>query len=448
MSLASSQYVRSNRRRRLLTEDRSTAAGAAALRTDARLDRVTTPPERKSEHYGDAEFLQQQPLLLDLVPRRPLAMVLWLLAGLMVLSGLVALYGWLPDWMRFAAGSRPAAFDLAAKGSLANWFASLMLVAASIVAVLVYTIRRHRTDDYHGHYRVWLWAALCWFLLASDTAASLHEAFRDGMTRLTGTRLLGDGAVWWLAAYGFLLGAVGSRLLLDLWHCRLATATFAAAVGCYAAALGLRMDWIPVATAAFHVMLQQGLLMLGHLWLLTAMAIYARYVILDAQGLLPPRAAKKPAAAKKKKAKDEEPEDEEEETDRSARPHAEREDNGEREDNAEDDWVAVDSPRGAAQPVLRRAGAPAASNSTAPKPALPAASKPAPALAPKPAPLAPSKPAAAAAAKPAQPAAASPAPLQETDDQKLSKADRKAMKKRLLDDRLKREQQRAGGWGK
>ena len=100
-----------------------------------------------------------------------------------------------------------AAFDLGGKGSLAAWFSSLMLLAASLVAVLVYTVRRHRMDDYRGRYRVWLWAALCWFLMATDAAASLHEGFRDLMTAAhrhsaAGRRLDLVGDRLWLVARG------------------------------------------------------------------------------------------------------------------------------------------------------------------------------------------------------------------------------------------------------
>ena len=113
---------------------------------------------------------------------------------------------------------------MGAKGSLAGWFSSLVLLAASLVAVVVYTVRRHRMDDYHGRYRIWLWAAMCWFLLATDLSASLHEGFRDLMILLTGARLMGDGSIWWVIGYGLLLGSIGSRLLIDMWTCRLSSA--------------------------------------------------------------------------------------------------------------------------------------------------------------------------------------------------------------------------------
>ena len=112
-----------------------------------------------------------------------------------------------------AGGAQLAALDIAAKGSLACWFSSLLLLAAAVMAMLVYAVRRHRTDDYQGRYRVWLWAAGCWLLMATDQAASLREAFQAAMIALTGTPLLGDGTLWWVAAYVLIFGAVGSRLL-------------------------------------------------------------------------------------------------------------------------------------------------------------------------------------------------------------------------------------------
>ena len=211
----------------------------------------------------------------------------------MLIAAIEALSVWMPR-LTAVLGHRPpvgpiAAFDLGGKGSLAAWFSSLLLLAASLVAVLVYSVRRHQVDDYRGRYRVWLWAALCWFLMASDAAASLHEGFRDLVTLLTGTALLGDGSIWWVIGYALLLGAIGVRLLLDMWPCRLSTAALLAAGGAYAAAVPLRLGWLSVEDPVRRVMVLQGAVMGGHLLLLLAMGLHLRYVLADARGLLPPR---------------------------------------------------------------------------------------------------------------------------------------------------------------
>ena len=136
------------------------------------------------------------------------------------------------------------AFDPAAAGSLARWFSALLLLAGTAAASAVYSVRRHKLDDYQGRYRIWAWAAACCFLAATDTAAPLHAGFSELMSGLTGTRLLGDGSIWWIAPAVLLLGAVGSRLLVDMWECRASSGAAMLAVGCYAVAIVAHCGWL------------------------------------------------------------------------------------------------------------------------------------------------------------------------------------------------------------
>jgi hypothetical protein len=162
----------------------------------------------KRSRYGDAEFLNQALRLQDLLPRRSIGLVLLLLVGAAIIVGLEAAY----DWMSSRAGPSVTALttlDLNAKGSLGQWFCSLTLLSASGVAMITYKIRRHRLDDYQGRYHVWLWAAGCGFLIASDQAANLREAFCSAMIGLTGSRLFGDGAIWWISVWLSTCGPIG-----------------------------------------------------------------------------------------------------------------------------------------------------------------------------------------------------------------------------------------------
>ena len=393
VSLSSSQFgrcgSRDDRRRRLLTEDRSTADGPGVALTASSTSRVGPQPVHQSEHYGDAEFLGQQPGLFDLAPWRLISFALFFVAGLALIAGLEALYAWSPALAAKTAAGRITALELGAKGSLGVWFSSLVLLAASLVAVVIYTVRRHRMDDYHGRYRIWLWAAMCWFLLATDMSASLHDGFRDLMILLSGARLMGDGSIWWLIGYGLLLGAIGSRLLIDMWTCRLSSAAMVLAGGCYIVALLPRFGLLSLGEGIQGVMFQQGAAMGGHWLLLLAMGLHARHVLLDAEGHLPRRPAK---VKKKKPVRKKEPEKDDSATDK--------------------EWITVDSPHASPQPVLKRV------------------SVAAPAMT--------STPAAAASSPPPTP----------STDHKLSKSERKALKQRLLQERLKREQQKQGNWGK
>ena len=212
---------RDDRRRRLLTDDLSQFGRLACLSASGR----KMPRRRRSRN------IMGMPSSWN----GNCGCSTWFRAGWSSLVPLLAAgvgdrrRGWRPPTPGCSAGSASggaavAALDLAAKGSLGCWFSSLLLLAASVAAILVYTVRRHRTDDYQGRYRIWLWAAACWFLMATDQAASLREAFRDLMIALTGTPLLGDGSLWWVVVYVLVLGAVGSRLLVDMRSSRLSMA--------------------------------------------------------------------------------------------------------------------------------------------------------------------------------------------------------------------------------
>ena len=218
---------------------------------------VAAPPVHKTEHYGDALFLDEQPRLVDLVPVRPIFFALSLVAGLASIAVLEALYVWAPENMGTAAG-RIAMLDLGGKGSLAGWFSSLVLLAASGVALVIYSVRQHRVDDYRGRYRIWLWAAASSFLAATDLSASLHDAFRELMHRETGSLLMGDGSIWWILIYSLLMGWVGVKLAIDLWPCRLAATSLGLAVGCYAAAALVHLAWPSLHDAVRPIMFEQG----------------------------------------------------------------------------------------------------------------------------------------------------------------------------------------------
>ena len=275
---------RDQRRRRLLTEELAHPDDWSSGQVGA-----GDAPPQKSEHYGDARFLEEQPGLLDLIPRRMVFLGLLLTMAVSMLVGLMATYAWMLD--RVAGGGRAiAALDLAVKGSLGCWFSSLMLLTVAMAAILVYSVRRHRTDDYQGRYRIWLWAAACGFLMATDQAASLREGFRDLMIGLTGTPLVGDGDLWWVILYVLGLGTVGSRLLVDMRSDALATSILIGAVLLHVLAAAVRLEWILPLIGSHEVMFLAGTEMTGNLMLTAAMTLHARYVLLDAEGLLPRRA--------------------------------------------------------------------------------------------------------------------------------------------------------------
>jgi hypothetical protein len=243
--------------------------------------------------------MDEQLRVTDLVPRKYTTLLLWFLAGATVLAGLEALYAWMPELARHTTDGRIAALDLDSEGSLGAWYSSFILQLAALVALVVFAVRRQKEDDYHGRYRIWAWAALCWQMMSIDESASLHEGFKELMTLTTGQRVLGDGSIWWVTAYVIVLGTMGVRLVLEMRVCRASTAALLLGAVCYAAAVVTQLGGILPDLGARAVMVEEGCEMAGGVLLLLAMNLHARYVILAAQGTLTARVPKPKRQRKK-----------------------------------------------------------------------------------------------------------------------------------------------------
>jgi len=346
----SSQFRRSGqrdeRRRRLLAEEPPKARKRRRKQaTEGDLSEL--PP-----HYGD-EAMREQPRVTDFVPRASWPYILLMLVGFAAIAGLLLLYDVSTQLGPMTTDGRIAAFDLDGEGSLAVWFSSTTLLAAAVICALVYSVRRHRVDDYHGRYHIWLWAALCWMVLSLDETASLHEGFKNLMVHLTGTPIISgsDGSAWWAVPYFCILGAVGSRLLLDMRPARLSIGAFVASGCCMAVGVAQQMEWILAEAGARGVKLEEGAEMAGFWMLMLAMALHARYVVLDAEGKIPlPRS--RPSHEEQQRAIDHE---------RDARllrlAGGTTDDDDEQFNDEQDDrdqWAAVEPPEPSKRSVLRR----------------------------------------------------------------------------------------------
>ena len=430
MTLHSSQMGRGghrdDRRRRLLTEDLTANSGQPAQDISGTWPQNDHPHAHKSENYGDAEFLQTQLRVTDLVPRRLISHFLLLMLGLAAIGGLIALYVWIPDRLR-GPQIRPAMADLGNCGSLGNWFASLLLLIAGLFAIITYSVRRHKVDDYRGHYHVWLWAAACWFIMATDVAASLHQGLQQVMISLTGIRIIGDGSIWWVVSALLLVGSIGSRLLVDMWSSRLSSAALILAAFSYLTALMAFFHGIVLQSEVSQLLLVQGAVLGGHLLLAMSMALHARYVVLDAEGVLPKRVVKKKAEKKPLEKRQGVKKTDQAATgdvaqgdsaEAGGRDEADSDDSEEESDNEEsgDTWVTIDPPHGRAQPILKRVTS--SETSTVPAPAQ----------------------------KTAIPEAESSSSEVGSDNRALSKADRKALKRKVIEERMKREQRKTENW--
>lgn len=310
------------RRRRLLQEEVK-----GARRGDSTEKQPATRGEAESSpRYSPAADIDAQPRITDLIPSRRSVLALWFFAGVLVLAGLETLYYYMPSMAKHSTDGRVAAFDLDGEGSLGAYFSSLVLAAAGLVSVLIYALRRHRLDDYRGRYRIWLWAAICWFVMSIDESGSLHEGFKEFISHLTGRRLFGDGSIWWAMSYGLVLGVVGIYLLLEMRACKSSTFSLLLSAVSYAVAVAAQLQLLMPDRGSQGVMLEEGCEMAGGLLLLLSMALHARYVLRDIQGLIvhaeesvDEEAVEKPKRSAKKKAAELDEDDEEDDSEEEIR---------------------------------------------------------------------------------------------------------------------------------
>jgi hypothetical protein len=272
---------RNGRRRRVLNEEvLSASCSHTALRVMTVDDGNSAVPR-----YSEAAGVEHHPQVTDFVPRRYRSFVALISFALLTTAALAAL-----DYFAASIAAVPtiadvAAFQLDTAGSVASWVTSCVLMFASVTCVLVYSIRRHRIDDFRGRYRIWLSGAVACVVASVDSATGLHQVLADVMSHLTGWTALRGGAVWWLIAAGFPLAWISIRTLMDVKECRLAMTLLGLAAISYAAAAVTHFQLFTV-DASLEQIIVGAAVMLGH-WLVFAGALsYARFVILDAQGLV------------------------------------------------------------------------------------------------------------------------------------------------------------------
>jgi hypothetical protein len=277
---------RNGRRRRVLNEEvLSTSSPRVSLRT--------VRDEEQAEHdrprYSEAAGVEHHPQVTDFIPRRWRSIAAIGLLGVVTIVILLALNLFAVPIAASLAMSDAAPFDLTARGSIAGWTAAMVLLIASAVCMLIYSIRQHRIDDIRGRYRVWFLAGVACLVLSVNSVAALHEVLASALAHFTGWAAPPDGTVWWLVLAGLPLTWIAVRSLLDARECRLAGALLMLAIGCYATSLVSCLSWLPNINQRVDSSVAAGAELLAHWSLLMGLIAYARYVILDAQGLIPVR---------------------------------------------------------------------------------------------------------------------------------------------------------------
>lgn len=275
------------RRRRVLKDDPSASAEDGAGEGTARRGRGNASLRPYSEHA----LAEHQPRVTDLIPQRPWTYTVILLGGLLVVVATQTLFLHHSLAERIVGQNNLSAFDPTRSGSIAGWFSSMLLGLSAVFAALVFTLRRHKLDDYRGRYRIWLPTAGLLLAASLDASTGLHRAGR-GALEIVAARY-GQGAsigsyphFWWVSICLFGATVVGIRLGVEMRRSRAAVTKLMLAFGCYVALACVEWKLLLPGMAELTIVAASAARLLGDLCLCLATATYARYVYLDAQGII------------------------------------------------------------------------------------------------------------------------------------------------------------------
>ena len=265
---------RDERRRRALVDDTKTSTEGDLPRKSS--GRKTSPQNT----YADAALACNQPRITDLIPTRIFSLWVILLAGLAVccLNATAGLVYYARFQIRFPQVER--LFQPSAPGSFVSWTASIVLLLATLFAVLTLWIRRHRIDDYRGRYRIWFFVPILLAVASIDaivgiTKISIVESaeIELGFATAKVSHLL----------ICFLGIAVGVRLLLEIRPSKAGATLLVLAGSCYL--FSFLVSW-----QAFEIL--SGLseyvsavtMLAGHWLLSVSLLAHLRYIFMDSQG--------------------------------------------------------------------------------------------------------------------------------------------------------------------
>ncbi len=290
--------ARVGRRRRVLNEEVLSASNIAT-RTGSI---ASTLEPGDTPRYGAGANIENHPQVTSFVPRRFRTLSLIAIGGLAAgtVAELAAHYA--DSLSELTQVVTPSEITEVFATRLVAWTSAALLLLTFCYTRLIFSLRRHRVDDYRGRYRVWRTAGWAAILLSVNAVLGAHELVARCLGNLVDWQLLPSHAGWWLAPAALLGGWLLIKLVIDAAECRSALTVYLLAVACLTVAGVHSAGWSPQWAADWPGLLSRSLPLAGHTMLLVGSLLFARYVILDVQGLIEHRAAVElPALADSKK---------------------------------------------------------------------------------------------------------------------------------------------------
>ena len=269
-----------DRRRRVLMDDSAGDTEGTKSRGKRGKD------VRNQRNYSEAARADRQRPITDLVPARRWSMSVVLLAILTCWSAVVSLH------VHFAMADRPNewiradALALGKAGTLAAWYGTTIWLVAAIYAAITFALRRYKTNDYKGRYRLWIWVTPLFVLLSVDYNTHLLRDLLGPLAMMLGEQLQTAPHVVRMIAIILAATLLCGRLMIEMASSRLSATCLIVALACYVFGPLLAHQMIPVEIGPLADFYMAAMLLFGHSALCVAVIAHVRYVYLDAQGIL------------------------------------------------------------------------------------------------------------------------------------------------------------------
>lgn len=250
--------------------------------------------EKSSSEYSISARRRHLAKTTDLIPKRAVAvalLVFCLAAGV----GLINLLSFYSGQMRELLGERATeVFSLTQQGSVAQWFCTTLLMLGGMASFQIYALRRHRSDDYVGAYKLWFWMAVLLLFASLNSAVGLHQLAVHAAGTLVGSQMAPGGWVFvGITLAGILLVAI--RMIVEVRQSRVASAGVVLVSLAFCSATLVQVPQIKTTLGSNVDVAYGNLLVVGNALLLLTVFLYARFVYFCAQGIL----AKQQLAARK-----------------------------------------------------------------------------------------------------------------------------------------------------
>ncbi|WP_161604405.1 hypothetical protein [Roseiconus nitratireducens] len=221
----------SDRRRRVLYQSQAAPppASTPALRREIEKLREARQPARP---FGSRVHQPLRGRWFSLVPVSSAGMIA-VAASLLGIGALLSLGHHLAvTWPALAfrpSVARPLRIDR--PDSFATWWLAMVLLASAGVALLIYQLRRHRSDDYRGHYRLWRLTLVVLLLASINSVVGLIAWTGGFLDWVFGDRAVLSGENWLrlLVDVGGII--LTMRLVAEVYRCRTALIPMLASAG-------------------------------------------------------------------------------------------------------------------------------------------------------------------------------------------------------------------------